>query len=79
MTKLESAITQMRQQGADLSKFRAALASYCGVDISVVDAAIAAAGPSRVVSHEQVARERLAEDRRRRHTAAYRQWNGEEV
>ena len=77
-TTLHAGIAYMLRQGADLSKFRTALASRFGVNLEEVDAAIAAAGPTRIVNAETVAQERLAEERRYRHTSAYRRFHHEE-
>jgi hypothetical protein len=79
---LTAAIADLLQQGTsdDLPRFRTALARVTGASLADVDAAIAAAGPGRVVDAEIVAQERLAADRRaaRTHRAAYRAWQHEE-
>jgi len=74
---LAADVRAILQSGLDPVAYRRALAAARGVDVSEVDAVIAAVGGTpRQVSAETVAQERLAEERR--HDAAWRVHDGEE-
>lgn len=75
---LEADVRSCLNQGGIDAKFKIGLANIHGVSVEVVEQVIAAAGPQRKVSAEEVAQERLSTERRTPKNAAYRAWNHEE-
>jgi len=81
MTALEKDISAILHQGGDPIAYRESLAALRRVSLADVDAAIAAVGGSpRQVHPEDLAQERIAEDRRmeRGDSLAYRESQHEE-
>lgn len=81
-SRIEADVRAILNQGGDPAVYRTGLASMRGVSLDVVDAAIAAVGGSpRAVHPEDLAQERLADDRRaaKQNSGAWRESNHEEV
>ena len=80
-SRIEADVRAILHQGGDPAVYRTGLASLRGVSLDVVDAAIAAIGGTpRTVHPEDLAQERLADDRRAatQNSAAWRAHNHEE-
>lgn len=80
-SQIEADVRAILRQGGDPAVYRTGLASMRGVTLDVVDAAIAAVGGTpRTIHPEDLAQERLADDRRaaKQNRAAWRAFNHEE-
>ena len=81
-SRLEADVRAILDQGGDMQVYRTSLAQMRGVSLAVVDAAILAIGGApRTIHPEDLALERLADDRRaaRQHRAAWEEASHEEV
>jgi hypothetical protein len=76
--KITAYVQSVLNQGNDPRLCKKGLAGLLGVDVAVIEAEIERLGAPRVVSAEQVAQERLEQDRRARRSAGFRRYSHEE-